>query len=154
MNVHIISGRLTRDPEVRFSQTGKTVTSFTVAVRRDYKNQAGEYESDFFNVKCFGKTAELVGNNLNKGQMVYVSGSTHINSFDGRDGTKKYYTELVVRNVEWQWPAKDSQQKGNNAGSYNNPANFDDFERARTEKYGTVSENEHVPFAFDEEIPF
>ena len=52
MNVHIISGRLTRDPEVRFSQTGKTVTSFTVAVRRDYKNQAGEYESDFFNVKC------------------------------------------------------------------------------------------------------
>ena len=42
MNVHIISGRLTRDPEVRFSQTGKTVTSFTVAVRRDYKNQAGE----------------------------------------------------------------------------------------------------------------
>ena len=45
MNVHIISGRLTRDPEVRFSQTGKTVTSFTVAVRRDYKNQAGEYES-------------------------------------------------------------------------------------------------------------
>ncbi len=102
MNVHIISGRLTRDPEVRFSQTGKTVTSFTVAVRRDYKNQAGEYESDFFNVKCFGKTAELVGNNLNKGQMVYVSGSTHINSFDGRDGTKKYYTELVARNVEWQ----------------------------------------------------
>lgn len=154
MNVHIISGRLTRDPEVRFTQTGKTVTSFTVAVRRDYKNQAGEYESDFINVKCFGKTAELAGNNLNKGQMVYVSGSTHINSFDGRDGTKKYYTELIARNVEWQWGAKEEQQKSNNTGNYNNPANFDDFEHARSEKYGTPPEKEQVPFAFDEEIPF
>ncbi|MCD7875166.1 MAG: single-stranded DNA-binding protein, partial [Acidaminococcaceae bacterium] len=96
MNKVILMGRLTRDPEVRYTQTGKVVCQFTLAVDRPFANQEGQREADFIPVVIWGKVAELCGNSLTKGQRSLVDGRLQIRSFDAKDGTKRCVTEIVA----------------------------------------------------------
>lgn len=101
MNKFIITGRLTKDVEVRYTQNQKVVATFSLAVNRDYKNAQGGYDADFFNCVLWGKPAELAGNTLKKGNKILVEGRVQNRSYDAKDGTKKYITEVIVNNFEY-----------------------------------------------------
>lgn len=101
LNKIIVMGRLTRDPEVRYTPSEKVVCSYTLAVQRDFKNPAGQREADFIPVVVWGKAAELCGNTLSKGHRVVVEGRLQIRSYDGKDGQKHWVSEIIASNVQF-----------------------------------------------------
>jgi len=102
MNCAIIIGRLTKDPELRYiPTTGNPVSTFTVAVNRPFKNKEGNYEADFIQVQAWGKQAENCANYLQKGQQVGVKGRIQTRSYEDKEGSKRYITEIISENVEF-----------------------------------------------------
>lgn len=102
MNKVLLIGRLTRDPELRFtSGTGNAVATFSLAVDRNYVSQNGQREADFVNIVCWRKLAEHVANNLSKGRLVAVSGSIQTRKYQAQDGSNRYVTEIVADEVKF-----------------------------------------------------
>ncbi|MBP2655929.1 MAG: ssbA [Firmicutes bacterium] len=99
MNKVILVGRLTQDPEVRYTQSGKAVASFTIAVNR-FSGQ-GQKEADFIPIVAWEKLAEICGNNLTKGQRVLIEGRLQIRSYDANDGQKRRVAEIIAQNMEF-----------------------------------------------------
>ena len=137
MNKVIISGRLTRDCDVRYTTSGKVVCQFTLAVDRPFTNQDGQREADFINIVVWGKIAELCGNSLAKGHRALVEGRLQLRSYDGKDGAKRYVTEVVANSVEFL--ERKGYTPGNGSANSAPPSPMDGFETA---DFG------------DEEIPF
>lgn len=110
MNKVVLIGRTTADPQLRFTPgTGKPVASFTLAVDRRYKKE-GQQEADFIPIVVWGKIAENTANYVTKGKLVGVSGRIQTRSYDAKDGTKRYVTEVVADEVQFlEW----SGQQGN-----------------------------------------
>lgn len=107
MNKVILAGRLVRDPEVRYTQTGKAVASFTLAVNRRFSRSADQQQTaDFIPIVVWDKLAEVCGNNLVKGSQVLIEGRIQIRSYDAQDGSKRYVTEVIlslwVQNLQLQ----------------------------------------------------
>lgn len=103
MNKVILVGRLTKDPEVRYTQTGKVVASFTLAVDK-YVGE-GKKEADFINIVAWNKVGELIGNNVGKGQKILIDGRIQVRSYDDKQGQKRWVTEVVANAVtilEWR----------------------------------------------------
>ena len=101
MNKIVILGRLTKDPEVRYTTSQKVVASLTLAVDRPFLGQDGKREADFIPVVIWGKTAEMVGNSCAKGHRLLVEGRLQIRNFDAKDGTKHWVTEVIANSVEF-----------------------------------------------------
>ena len=142
MNKVFLMGRLTRDPDVRYTTTGKVVCQFTLAVDRPFTNQDGQREADFINIVVWGKIAELCGNSLAKGHRALVDGRLQLRSYDAKDGGKRYVTEVIANSVYFL------ERKGYTTGSTSQVAMADSAPgSANMESFGT-----QVPF--DEEIPF
>lgn len=99
MNKVILVGRLTQDPEVRYTQSGKAVASFTIAVNR-FSGQ-GQKEADFIPVVAWEKLAETCGNNLTKGQRVLIEGRLQIRSYETNDGQKRRVAEVIAQTMEF-----------------------------------------------------
>ncbi|MGG7058434.1 single-stranded DNA-binding protein [Clostridium tertium] len=98
MNKVILIGRLTKDPEVNFIPTnGKAVVRFSLAVSRAYKKD----EADFINCKAFGKTAETIANYITKGRQIAVIGSLRTGSYEDKDGSKRYTTEVWIESFNF-----------------------------------------------------
>ena len=110
LNHITIMGRLTRDPEMRRTGTGKAVTSFTVAVDRDF-GQNGEKETDYIDCVAWRQTGEFVSNHFSKGKMIVVSGRLQIRSWNDKDGNKRRQAEVVAENVYFG-EKKDSTHTG------------------------------------------
>jgi single-strand DNA-binding protein len=127
LNRVILIGRLTRDPELRYTPNGNAVTSFALAVDRFRTNQAGEKETDFINIVVWGKAAESTANNMAKGCLIAVDGRLQTRSYEAKDGSgRRYVTEVVAENVRFlTWP-KDGQRSSGNA-------DFNDFSDFGTE---------------------
>lgn len=100
LNKVVLIGRLTRDPELRYTSSELAITSFSLAVDRSFKNAQGEKTTDFFRCKAFKQTAEFVNNYIKKGNLVAVEGRIELNEFTGQDGIKKYFTDIVCNQVE------------------------------------------------------
>lgn len=97
MNKVVLVGRLTKDPEMRFTtKTGTAITRFTLAVNRDYKKEDGTQEADFINCIAYSKRAEVIAQYLTKGKRFSISGSIRTGSYDAQDGTRRYTTYVVV----------------------------------------------------------
>ena len=116
MNKVILVGRLTRDPEIRYTQSGKAVGNFTLAVDR-YLSQ-GQREADFIPIVVWEKLAETCGNSLTKGQKVLVDGRLQIRSYETTDGQKRRVAEVVAQTVEFleRRPAANGPAPAANAG--------------------------------------
>ena len=100
LNVCTIMGRLTRDPELRRTGSGVAVTSFTLAVDRDFgPKDGGEKETDFIDVVCWRSTAEFVAKNFRKGRMAVASGRLQIRNWTDKDGNKRRSAEVLADNV-------------------------------------------------------
>lgn len=105
MNKAFIIGRLTKDPEVRATQSGISKSNFTVAVDRRYKNQAGEREADFIPVIAWRGLADTCNSYLHKGSKVAIAGSIQTRNYE-KDGQKRYITEIVADEVEFLTPKR------------------------------------------------
>ena len=101
LNRATVLGRLTRDPEVKTTATGQSVTTISVATNRTWTDQSGakQERSEFHNCVFWGKLAEITGQYLNKGRRVYVEGRLQTRDWTGQDGVKKYRTEIVGENM-------------------------------------------------------
>ncbi len=99
MNKVILVGRLAQDPEVRYTQSGKAVASFSIAVNRF--SGGGQKEADFIPIVAWEKLAETCGNNLTKGQRVLVEGRLQIRSYETNDGQKRRVAEVIAQTIEF-----------------------------------------------------
>ena len=98
INRTILVGRLTRDPELRYTQGGTAVASFTLAVNRQFTNSQGEREADFINCVIWRKAAENFANFTNKGSLVGIDGRLQTRNYENKQGQRVYVTEVVVEN--------------------------------------------------------
>mgnify|MGYP001473177995 CR=1 FL=1 len=101
LNRIILIGRLTRDPELRYTASGIAVTTFTLAVDRPYTNNQGERETDFINIVTWRTLAETCANYLKKGRLTAVEGRLQVRSYDNHEGRKVYVSEVVADNVRF-----------------------------------------------------
>lgn len=99
LNTITIMGRMTRDPELRRTESGIAVASFTLACERDYAPQGGEKETDFINVVCWRSTAEFVDKYFSKGRMAVVSGRLQIRDWTDKEGNKRRSAEILADRV-------------------------------------------------------
>lgn len=100
MNKVILSGNLCKDVELRYTTNNTSVSQNTIAVRNDYKNTNGEYESQFINFVVYRNNAEFLNKHTTKGSKVLLEGKLNTRSYDDKDGIKKYITEVVVDRIE------------------------------------------------------
>ena len=124
MNTVTLLGRLTKDIEFRYTPNGKGVASFTLAVNRPFKNANGENEADFIPVVLFGKTAELAANYVHKGQRLLVEGRLQVRSYDAKDGSKRYVTEVIGNDIEFI----EKKEAGSTESGFDGMGTISDFE--------------------------
>ena len=109
MNRVVLVGRLTKDPELRYTPNGVAVANFTLAVNRTFTNQQGQREADFINCVVWRRQAENVANFLKKGSLAGVDGRIQTRNFEGQDVRRVYVTEVVAESVQFLEPRNSSQ---------------------------------------------
>ena len=154
MNKVILMGRLTRDPEVRYSQGASqtSVARFSVAVDRRFKRE-GEPDADFFNCTCFGKQAEFVERYLHKGTKVVLCGRIQNDNYTNKDGQMVYSVRVMVD--ENEFAESTNASAGNNDGGYNNGYNNGGFGGGNAPAASGAGDGfMNIPDGIDEELPF
>lgn len=133
LNKIVIMGRLTKDPELRYTQSQTAVASFTLAVDRDYAREGAEKETDFINCVAWKGTADFITRYFLKGQMIVLSGRLQIRSWQDKDGKTRYSAEVVADNVYFGESKRESEGR---------PANVTTDEPQFTE----LSDDGDLPF--------
>lgn len=139
MNAIHLVGRLTKDPELKYFEDGTASTNFQIAVRRNFKNREGNYDSDFIQVQVLGKLAEAVANYLRKGNRCAVDGRLQIDNWkDEKSGEWKSFTKVIATNVEFLESAQSTPSNNNVGPAFEPPADFGN-------DYGMVDDGD-IPF--------
>ena len=116
LNKIVLIGRLTRDPELRYTPNGTAVCNFSLAVERNYTNRQGEREVDFIDIVVWRKQAEHCANHLGKGRLVAVEGRLQIRSYENDEGQRRRVAEVVANNVQFlDWPGNSNNNNNNNS---------------------------------------
>ena len=123
INRAVLTGRLTRDPELRYTTSGTAVVSFTLAVDRQFRNQNGDRDADFVNCVIWRKSAENFSNFTHKGSLVGVEGRIQTRNYENQQGNRVYVTEVVVDNFALLESRKDREARGQNGGYTPNTGN-------------------------------
>ncbi|GEO58504.1 single-stranded DNA-binding protein [Companilactobacillus bobalius] len=123
INRTVLVGRLTRDPELRYTQNGAAVAGFTLAVNRQFTNSQGEREADFVNCVIWRKAAENFANFTHKGSLVGIDGRIQTRNYDNQQGQKVYVTEVVVDNFSLLESRSESEKRSSGNGSNNSDSN-------------------------------
>lgn len=182
INRVVLVGRMTKDPELKYTQTGVAVTRFTLAVNRTFSNAAGDKEADFINCVTWRKQAENTANFLKKGSLTGIEGRIQTSSFDGQDGKRVFMTEVVADSVQFLEPRRDGQQaagapseqpppntppqqqggdSGQGGGTYHNPRTPSDEYKAQSQQQN-YTRTDQDPFSTgggpievsDDDLPF
>lgn len=162
INRVVLVGRLTKDPELKYTQTGVAVTRFTLAVNRTFSSQSGEREADFINCVTWRKQAENTANFLKKGSLTGIEGRIQTSSFDGQDGKRVFMTEVVADSVQFLEPrnsnaenAPSNQSNGGQASGQTNTPNYqqDAQNRAETTQNDPFS-TDGGPIEPSDDLPF
>ncbi|EAH4437243.1 TPA: single-stranded DNA-binding protein [Listeria monocytogenes] len=159
MNRVILVGRLTKDPDLRYTPAGAAVATFTLAVNRTFTNQQGEREADFINCVVWRKPAENVANFLKKGSMAGVDGRVQTRNYEGNDGKRVYVTEIVAESVQFLEP-KQNAVEGSTPNNNQNEANYSNNNkngsyRASSSQNSDSFANEGKPIDIsDDDLPF
>ena len=156
MNSVVLIGRLTHDPEVRYTGDQMAIASFSLAIDRAYRSKDGEKQTDFPRIKAFGKTAELCERYIAKGRLVAVQGSIQTGSYKNKEGVTVYTTDVVADRVQFlEWGDKPSRG-ADAAFGYEKPG----FEQPPSEKsFSGNFQAPDLPEGFtalddDDDIPF
>lgn len=123
LNRAILTGRLTRDPELRYTTSGTAVVQATIAVDRQFKNQQGERETDFINLVVWRKAAENFANFTHKGSLVGIDGRIQTRTYENKQGQRVYVTEINVDSFSLLEPRQENNQQPNNNYSSQAPSN-------------------------------
>jgi single-strand DNA-binding protein len=158
MNKVILMGRLTRDPEVRYSQGANpmAIARFSVAVDRRFKRE-GEPEADFFNCTAFGKQAEFIERYLHKGTKVVVTGRIQNDNYTNKDGQMVYSVRIMVEEIEFaESKNASSQNDGGFGGGYGNNSGYAGgySNSSAPAPSGAGDGFMNIPDGIDEELPF
>ena len=116
-----LTGRLTRDPELRKTQSDIAITNITLAVNRTFSDANGERQADFINCVLFRKTAEIAQQYLRKGNLVGVTGRLQSRSYENKDGQRVFVTEVVVENLAFLESKQQSQDSNQQSQQYSQP---------------------------------
>ena len=155
MNKVFLIGRLTRDPELRYTSSNLPVATFSLAVNRNFTNQSGEREADFINIVVWRKQAENVKNYLTQGSQVAIDGRLQTRTYDGEDGKKRYITEVIADNVQFLDTKSSRDLSYDSSSSSVTPSSF-------SQDMSPTTEVKNDPFADfgasieinDDELPF
>lgn len=119
LNRVILIGRLTRDPELRYTPAGVAVTQFTLAVDRPFSSNQGQREADFIPVVTWRQLAETCANYLRKGRLAAVEGRIQVRNYDNNEGRRVYVTEVIADNVRFlESPNSANREEGGSGGGY------------------------------------
>jgi len=158
MNVNkvMLVGRLTRDPEVRTTQTGQSVTSLSLATNRFWKDKNGQKQdqTEFHNVVLWGRLAEIAGQYLSKGQEAYIEGRLQTRKYTAKDGSERRTTEIVAENMQLGSRPQNSSTPTNPNKNFNSPTNPAPSAKAPEEQIPTIdldAEEEEIKI---EDVPF
>ena len=163
MNKVFLIGRLTRDPELRYTGSNTAVATFSLAVNRNCTNASGERETDFINIVVWRKQAENVKNYLNQGSQVAIDGRIQTRSYDDQNGQKRYITEVVADNVEFLSSKGSSNNMNASSNAQTNSMSAEptpyDFGPSNEPKGTDVDSNPFADFGSsieisDDELPF
>ncbi|MEG2002270.1 MAG: single-stranded DNA-binding protein [Clostridia bacterium] len=144
MNKVILTGNLTRDPELSTVSSGISVCKFGIAVQRKFKKPDGDYEVDFFNVTAWRSTAEFCNTYLKKGSKIGIVGTIQTRTYE-QDGVKKYATDIIADEVEFLTSKSDSGNTGSAGGNYGNKEQKPQRVKASVEKMQPM-EDDDLPF--------
>ena len=158
MNKVVLIGRLTRDPELRYTGNNTAVASFSIAVNRNFANAQGEREADFINIVVWRKQAENVKNYLSQGSQAAVEGRLQTRSYDDNNGQKRYVTEVIANSVEFLGSKNSNNANQSNSSSSEEPTPYD-FTDDSAAKSTSVDTNPFADFGqnieiSDDELPF
>ena len=148
MNKVILVGRFTRDPDLRTTTTGKSVATFSLAVDRRYK-QEGQPTADFFNIVAWGRQAEVICQYLGKGRQIALTGRLQTRSYDGKDGVKRYVTEVVLEDFDFIGSKNDGGGSGYNQTSAEGPpqtSTMNDMPLDFDDDFHLIANDDEVPF--------
>jgi single-strand DNA-binding protein len=160
MNRVILVGRLTKDPELRYTPSGAAVATFTLAVNRTFTNQAGEREADFINVVVWRRQAENAANFLKKGSLCGVDGRLQSRRYTGNDNKVVYVTEVVAESVQFLEPKGNVQEGSQKRSSSQSDSKAQQYKQNadRNSQYQRVDDD---PFGggqpidiSDDDLPF
>lgn len=149
INRVVLVGRLTRDPEIRYTQSGVAVTSFTVAVNRQFTNAQGEREADFIGCTIWRKAAENFANFTKKGSLVGIDGRIQTSSYDNQQGERVYRTDVIVENFSLLEKKSDSEKhdSSNSSNGFNNqnsaPNNYNQGSNNYNNQRNTNNQNSY-----------
>jgi len=138
-------GRLTADPEMRYTQTNTGVARFTLAVDKRQKTQDGKREADFFNCTAFQQTAEFANKYFKKGQQVLIEGRLNNNNWVDKDGTKRYSTDIIIDQCYFADSKRSDSETSNYAPRQENSASVANGADAGG-AYGLSEDDEDLPF--------
>ena len=157
-------GRLTRDPEVRHTSTGKAVCSFSIAIDNGYGENR---QTDFINCVAWQNQAEFLGRYFTKGMMVIVAGRISTRTWEGQDGKKNYVTEVIANEVNFGESKKSREENNGYSGGYNNAPQQQAYSSYGAEQQsnnytapaqqmpGGLEEDEFTPLSeIDDDLPF
>jgi single-strand DNA-binding protein len=151
LNSVTMTGRLTRDVDLRYTQSGTAVGSFTLAVDRQFKSKSGERETDFVNCQVWRKSAENFTNFTHKGALVGVQGRIQTRTYDDKNGNKVFVTEVIVDSFALLEPKQSSQNSGSPQRNQSAPSNTN---RPRTNTNNQFANNGKPISVGDSDLPF
>lgn len=153
MNKVFLIGRLTKEPELRYTQSNTAVATFSIAVNRPFMSQSGEREADFINIVVWRKQAENCGKYLSKGSQVAIDGRIQTRSYDDQNGNKRYVTEVLAESVEFLNSKKDGQQSGQVSQQNDTVSNNIKNDTKVFEEFGQQVRLDEFPID-EEDMPF
>lgn len=156
LNKAILMGRITRDPELRYTPSNVAVCTFTVAIDRRYVRQGEERQADFINVVAWRQQAEFVSKYFTKGRMINVVGSIQTRSWDDQNGTKRYATEVIADEINFCGDSRPDNGQGGQIPSYNNSAPQQYQQQAAPQQFnnGPSQPSGFEPMDVDDDLPF
>lgn len=161
INSVALSGRLTADPELRYTGSGIAVVQFTLAVDRSFTNAQGEKEADFVRIVAWRKQAEMISNNVRKGALVGIEGRIQTRNYDDNDGKRVYITEVVSENFTFLESKSNNQgnqgQQSNGQNNYQNKNNYqNNYQNQNQNDYQNnqyQNNNDSIDIS-DDDLPF
>src|SRR5690625_438354 len=157
LNRVVLDGRLTRDPDLRYTPNGVAVANFTLAVNRPFTNQQGDRDADFINCVAWRRQAENLANYMKKGSQIGVDGRLQSRSYEDQDGKRVYVTEVVSDSVQFLEPRSNTQERRQDTSGLQH-GNFQQGQRQPTsplQQSSDVFKSEGEPIDIsDDDLPF
>ncbi len=161
LNRVILMGRLVSDPELKTTPSGVSVTTFRIAVDRNYVKSGEERKADFFDIVCWRQTAEFVCRYFGKGSLIAVEGQLQSRTYQAKDGSNRYVVEVVADNVSFTGERRDNSNSGYSNQGYNQGYQNQNYggnqvyqEPAQQTSYQSGSNADFQDMPLDDDLPF